>query len=172
MAVKPYAKHVPALALKPVCHRPERTDGINSRVCLRQGHLYSYPLFILQGIKMINYLETRLFLSEIINRSQVHKEIIREFRHFFQKAAYLNYVHPLDHCRVVTPERVGLYNGVKEPFLKFFKGDAFHPQISCFWFCIFSCSFIMPSSTVSGLGGHPGMYTSTGTMVSIPCTVA
>ena len=37
---------------------------------------------------------------------------------------------------------------------------------------IFSWSFISPSITLSGRGGQPGMYTSTGMMVSMPCTVA
>ena len=34
------------------------------------------------------------------------------------------------------------------------------------------CSIISPWITVSGLGGQPGMYRSTGMIVSMPCTVA
>ena len=37
---------------------------------------------------------------------------------------------------------------------------------------IFSRSRRMPSISASGRGGHPATYTSTGTMVSTPCSVA
>jgi hypothetical protein len=30
----------------------------------------------------------------------------------------------------------------------------------------------MPCISISGFGGHPGTYTSTGTIVSTPCTIA
>jgi len=40
--------------------------------------------------------------------------------------------------------------------------------IECPW--IFCCSFRMPWMRFSGRGGHPGMYTSTGTISSTPCT--
>jgi len=36
----------------------------------------------------------------------------------------------------------------------------------------FSCSFRMPNISISGFGGQPGTYTSTGTIVSTPCTTA
>ena len=38
--------------------------------------------------------------------------------------------------------------------------------------CTRCCSFISPSRTASGRGGQPGTYTSTGTIVSMPWTVA
>src|SRR5437867_8557784 len=37
---------------------------------------------------------------------------------------------------------------------------------------IFLCSRSTPYNSPSGLGGHPGTYTSTGTIVSMPCTIA
>src|SRR5206468_2776527 len=37
---------------------------------------------------------------------------------------------------------------------------------------IFLCRSRMPYSRPSGRGGQPGTYTSTGTMVSMPCTIA
>src|SRR5205823_13651053 len=37
---------------------------------------------------------------------------------------------------------------------------------------IFLCSISTPYSSPSGRGGQPGTYTSTGTTVSIPCTIA
>src|SRR3989449_9774031 len=37
---------------------------------------------------------------------------------------------------------------------------------------IFLCNSSTPYSSPSGRGGHPGTYTSTGTIVSIPCTIA
>ena len=37
---------------------------------------------------------------------------------------------------------------------------------------ICSCSFKMPSISISGRGGHPGTYISTGTIWSTPCTMA
>ena len=35
-----------------------------------------------------------------------------------------------------------------------------------------SCSFRIPNISISGLGGQPGTYTSTGTIVSTPWTIA
>src|SRR5581483_2188207 len=44
------------------------------------------------------------------------------------------------------------------------------PRPPCSW--IFFCSIISPWITVSGRGGQPGIYRSTGRIVSMPCTVA
>jgi hypothetical protein len=58
---------------------------------------------------------------------------------------------------------VGLLGGVRVSHQK--------PNSSVlFWSRIFCCSFCRPSSRASGRGGQPGMYTSTGMILSTPLT--
>src|SRR5512147_891624 len=45
-------------------------------------------------------------------------------------------------------------------------------RITCFWRAILSWSCMIPSMTVSGRGGQPGMYTSTGMTRSMPASAA
>ena len=92
----------------------------------------------------------------VYNHNQIYQQLISFFRNILYYRYYINYLG-------YTKNHHDYISHINNIFRKF--DAACHFIFDLF---IFSCNNIQPWISVSGLGGHPGTYTSTGIIPSIP----
>src|SRR4030067_1484058 len=186
MSLKYYTEHVETFPLMPVCSCPNRSNTADARVIF--GDLGSYPDSVMKSnrIKVINNLKPRFFFSMVVCAAEILKMVKIENRVIVEKFADLEYSVLLYNHRDLIPEISDLYYFLRKFFLYLFCQLCWIYSLlgysySCQYYrqglhlaCslrIFSWSIIIPSNNVSGLGGQPGTYISTGRKVPHPCTV-
>ena len=199
MAVEADAHHVEGLSLVPVGGRPDRhdardalavldpdldadgrrsrpdrcqvvVDGKPGRLRLRRSRvpLRAQRVDVAPGGRAVVAGDCALAPVEVVDRCDVGQEV---------EALLVAQVRArLDETRRVDDEgglaiRVLALDKPRNPF----EGQLATPRISYAGgtpALIFSWSRTMPSSSASGLGGHPGTWMSTGTILSTPWRIA
>ncbi len=121
---------------------------------------------------MVHDLEPQRVIGPV-DGGDVEKEVegelrLQAFRHRQQRGGLeMQHQHAMLHAmRLDAGARRDLLLHEIEKRCGHDQNDSF--TMRCLPLAIFSCSCMMPSITISGRGGHPGTYTSTGMMRSMP----
>ena len=166
MTVEHDAVEVVRLALVPVRRREQRGHARHVRVGCREADLHPQPVVLLDREQLVGHPEPRIGLGPV-GRGEARAEPQREAGVIAQ---------PREHAeQVVTIDDGGhLAAGHRDvgTALAHALGQLGGLHLNGSVVRTFSCSFRMPCISISGFGGHPGTYTSTGTIVSTPCTIA
>ena len=199
MAVEADAHHVEGLPLVPVGGRPDRHDARNALVVpepdlnpddrrarpdreqvvvdgeprrLRLGRscvpLSAQRVDVAAGRRAVVAGDLAFAPAEVVDGCDVGQEV--EALLVAQVRARLDDPGRVDDERRLAVRVLALYQARYA-----FEGQEATPRISYAGgtpALIFSWSRTMPSSSASGLGGHPGTWTSTGTILSTPWRIA
>ena len=165
MTVEHDAVEIVGLALEPVRRGEQRGDRGHVRVVLGEPELHPQTVVVLDRQHLVGHPEPRVGTRPVVAVMLEQKPSQRVV--LAQPDEGLEQVVAVDDGGHLTARHDGV--GASSPHTV---GDLGRRHLNGSVVRTFSCSLRMPCISISGLGGHPGTYTSTGTIVSTPCTIA